>query len=127
MKNERITPKNIFILGLLLAALFAVLTTRAQAQETVETGSDATTTEEATATTPEGIETAPTEEAAAEVARVLSAADLTELENARIAISNANAVFNHVLERIISTYQINVQTESLNIRTGVITPRQATQ
>lgn len=76
----------------------------------------------------EAIETASQEEITAEVkptpptpTRKVSVRDLTELESAQAALSNAQAVVNHVLNRIIIEYQIDVRFEAVNSRTGEIT------
>lgn len=78
----------------------------------------------------EPTETAPQEEITAEVkptppppTRKVSTKDLAELEAAQVVLSNAQAVVNHVLNRIITEYQIDIQAEAINSRTGEIVRR----
>lgn len=95
----RIAVILLFIIGLFIGTTFG--------QEAVETSTQTEITAEVKPITP-----TPT--------RIVSAKDLAELESAQMALSNAQAVVNHVLNRIIIEYQINVQTEAVNSRTGEI-------
>lgn len=81
------------------------------------------TTEEATEAAPETTAVEETTTATTTAPRTVSAKDLNELEGAQFSASNAQAVVQHILTRIITEYQINVQTEVLNIKTGEITVR----
>ncbi len=98
----RIAVILILVIGLFIGVTFG--------QETTETLSQEEITAEVKPTTPP-----PT--------RKVSEKDLAELESAQVALSNAQAVVNHVLNRIIVEYQINVQLEAVNIRTGDIIAR----
>ena len=89
----------VFVIGLFVGITYG--------QEAVETPSQEEITAEVSPSTP-----APT--------RTVSITDLAELESAQVSLSNAQAIVNYILNRIIIEYQIDVQTEAINIRTGEI-------
>ena len=89
----------VFVIGLFVGITYG--------QEAVETPSQEEITDEVSPSTP-----SPT--------RTVSITDLAELESAQVSLSNAQAIVNYILNRIIIEYQIDVQTEAINIRTGEI-------
>lgn len=95
----RIAVILLFIIGLFIGTTFG--------QEAVEASSQEEISLSVAITTP-----TPT--------RKVSVKDLAELGSAQVALSNAQAVVNHVLGRIILEYQIDVRTEAINSRTGEI-------
>ena len=117
---------------LLLVGLIPWLTVSLSGQEAVETAPDTTITEEANTnieTTSTGISEEETEismvgdTTGTAPIRYVSAEDLNELTSAQEDLSNANAIVQYILSRMIRDYRINVQTEVLNIKTGAITSR----
>lgn len=96
-----------FILFCVVVFILGVISGVAYGQEAIETASQEEITAEVKPTTP-----SPT--------RIVSVKDLAELESAQVALSNAQAVVNHVLNRIIVEYQIDIQLEAVNSRTGEI-------
>ncbi len=118
MISKKITYMFIvmFALGLIMG-FESPVTAQETTEEATENADSTTVAVEATTATPDGTTLVP------EVARTLSPEDLNEIQAAQDVLERADAVFQYVLTKIIAEYQINVQTEVLNIRNGAIVPR----
>ncbi len=108
---------------ILVSFLFSMASSVAYGQEPTETAPEESITEEATVTTPESTESAVSPNTAISTPRHVSQKDILELEAAMEVLSRADAVVQHILQRIIIEYKINAQTENLNLKTGAIQPR----
>jgi len=95
---------------IVVVALFVGMAAGVHAQEAAETASETEITEETAVTTP----TTP---------RVVSQELLTELRARQVDFEDAQKLVNYVLAKIIQEYQVNIQTEVINIDTGEITLR----
>lgn len=111
------TKTAVRIIALLVVLFLGVVAGTLYGQEATETAPETAITEEATTTTPT-------------IPRIVSQELLAELrarqvdfESVMVLLEDQQKLVNYVLAKIVAEYQIDIETEVININTGEITNR----